>query len=100
MALYAFMGNNCSSNICKYTYSEAPRNKLKVWSYTDDRAPPGKMRAHSDPNVSSATGCKYWARVAAFVASIEAIKKNLGRKFREKRHFFHYQSFTMFTRDL
>lgn len=52
------------------------RNKFNVWSYADERAPPDKIRAHSEPRPSIANGCKNWAK-NVFVESIDANIINL-----------------------
>lgn len=41
-----------------FTYSEFRRSTLTAWSYAEDRLPPVKIRAHSDPSPSNANGCK------------------------------------------
>lgn len=68
------------------TYNPPTRNRFNVWSYADDRAPPGRMSAHSDPPpiVFNSTGCKNCAKVA-HVVNIEAIIRNL--KWKKKKIF-------------
>lgn len=61
------------------TYNPPLRNKFNVWSYTDDRAPPGKTSAHSDPMVSSVIGWTYWPIVHA-TAEHKTIVSDLQRK--------------------
>lgn len=62
------------------TYNPPTRNKFNVWSYADDRAPPGKISAHSVPAALISTGCIYWAKIS-LVESAEAIIRNLEKKY-------------------
>lgn len=70
--------------MCEWvTYNPPTRNTFNAWSYADDRAPPGKISAHSGPTAFNSTGCKYWADIARVVSTV-AIIRNLKRKYFHK----------------
>lgn len=61
----------------QFTYNPPTRNKFNVWSYADDRAPPGKISAHSDPIAFNSSGCKYSPNAYASAVDTIAIIRNL-----------------------
>lgn len=67
-----------------FTYSEFRRSRFTVWSYAEDRLPPVKIRAHSEPSPSSANGCKNCPNTTS-CSSIATSKNNLCNK--QKRLF-------------
>lgn len=74
--------NECIfSNLFIFTYKADARNRLKVWSYADERAPPGKISAHSEPTCSIVIGCRYCATDEWIIAN--SAKRNLWK--REKK---------------
>lgn len=62
--------------ICSCTYNSLTRNRLNVWSYADDLAPPGKTSAHSDP-AAIFSGWKYWASKICWVEMATNTTNNL-----------------------